>query len=366
MADVYAARLPGERGFERHVAIKRMRALYAGEDDYVTMFLDEACVAAHIRSPHCVSTLDLGRDDAGTPYLVMDLVLGISFDELIHSGGVPVGVTVELIAQAAEGLHAAHECLDDLGRPLHIVHRDVSPHNILIGMDGSARISDFGVAHAAYKASRTRSGHVKGKLRYLSPEQAAAKQVDRRSDLFSLGLVAWEALTGERFVGDTSDLLAVRRRLLEDRIPSPEELQPAVPPTVAKAVMKALERDPQARPSTAIAFARALRRAARQELDELPTTIEIGELVRARTTRTSERLAWLLDGNESGVSFRVLPSLSEPVDPGDATVETPPPSFDDRFDDSFVAPVVSGPVVTGPDEGSLWRRLWARVRDISR
>lgn len=265
MAEVFAARLPGPGGFEKLVAVKRLLPSLSAQS-FVDMFHDEARLTSQIASPHVVPTLELGQDDEdGALFIVMELVVGVTlFDLCVHNVNagamLPVPVVVEVLSQASQGLHDAHNARTSLGEPLKVVHRDVSPQNILVGRDGRVRVMDFGIARAVSRASRTRVGQVKGKVAYLSPEQSRGESLDHRSDVFSLGIVAWEALTGRSlFHTDSPQLTA--ERLREMPIPSPATLRDDVPEEVGQVVLWALERDPARRCPTAAEFARALRRA---------------------------------------------------------------------------------------------------------
>src|SRR5687767_8991750 len=183
MAEVFAARIRGEAGFEKLVAVKRMLPHLADDPDFVTMFLDEARVAATIGSPHVVQTLDLGRADDGALYIVMELVVGVTLADLVgHDHNrlqpLPVAIAAEIIAQAAQGLDDAHEAVTPAGDHLEIVHRDISPQNVLIGVDGRVRVADFGIARALFRMTQSETGRVKGKCAYFSPEQAVGKPLD--------------------------------------------------------------------------------------------------------------------------------------------------------------------------------------------
>jgi len=265
MAEVFVGRLRGAGGFEKPVAIKRMLPSLAEETRFVDMFLDEARIAAMITSPNVVPTLDVDTDDEGAPYIVMELVVGASLSQLQRGMNrqqmeVPIPVAVEVIAQAAQGLHDAHEARRPSGERLELVHRDVSPQNILVGVDGRARIMDFGIARALERVTQTSTGEVKGKLAYFSPEQASAAVLDGRSDVFALGIVAWELLVGKRLFqrdSPSQTLFAV----LESEIPAPHTMRAAIPESVSRAVMRALEREVDKRWPSAAAFAQALRAA---------------------------------------------------------------------------------------------------------
>ena len=296
MAVVYLARIAGLGGFQRFVAIKRLHPHLAQEQEFVEMFLDEARLAAGIHNPHVVPILEVGGGEPGGYYLVMEYIEGdtlarvaaraagratgmhpnltaVGASELpkrpkrapasMPSAGpaVPRPVTVRIILDSLAGLHAAHELTDPHGRSLQLVHRDISPQNILVGVDGSARITDFGVARAAARLSTTRSDTVKGKLAYLSPEQARGETVDRRTDLFAMGIMLWELMTGRRlFRGETDhETLA---RVLSGTIPAPSSMVPGMHPAFDAVVLKALSRDVSQRFSTCAEMGDALERAA--------------------------------------------------------------------------------------------------------
>jgi len=263
---VYLARLSGVAGFQRLVAIKRLHPHLAREREFVDMFLDEARLAARIHHPNVVPIQEIGQSERGY-YLVMDYIEGDTaarlFARAAQSGSrVPLEVAVRIMLDALSGLHAAHVLKDDNGKPLEIVHRDVSPQNILVGIDGSSRLTDFGVARAASRLSSTRSGQLKGKLAYMAPEQAKGGDLDRRADVFAMGIVAWEAFAFRRlFKGDGE--AETLNRVLYEPIPQLLDAAPNLDKTLAAVVMKALERDPAKRFDTAADFADALENAAR-------------------------------------------------------------------------------------------------------
>jgi eukaryotic-like serine/threonine-protein kinase len=266
MATVFLARLLGVAGFQRLVAIKRLHPHLAREEEFVEMFLDEARLAARIHHPNVVPIQEVGQSDRGY-YLVMDYIEGDTLARLLarsaaRRASVRVDVVTRVVLDVLAGLHAAHEMVDDAGHPLAIVHRDVSPQNILVGVDGVARITDFGVARAASRLSTTRSGQLKGKLAYMAPEQARGAGVDRRADIFACGIVLWEALAVKRlFKGDGE--AETLNRVLYEPIPMLRSAAPDVPVELERVTMKALERDPAARYATAQDFADDLERAAR-------------------------------------------------------------------------------------------------------
>lgn len=287
-AEVYVGRITGESGGAKVVAIKAMRPELVDEESCVSMFLDEARVAAHVSSPHVVSILDLGCDDRGLPYLVMELVVGASLAELgrARPGPWPAGLAVELIAQAASGLHDAHEARDSLGTLLGIVHHDVSPQNVLVGMDGRARVADFGVARAVMRITKARGGEAK--VRCLSPEQAAGATEDRRSDVFALGIVGWELFTGLQLFQGRSVLDV--RAVLTQAVDSPDRHRPELPGAISTVLHRALARKPDDRYRSAGLFARELRKAAASSDVDLANTSQIARFVEERAATNVNRL----------------------------------------------------------------------------
>ncbi len=265
MATVHFGRLVGPVGFSRTVAIKRLHAQYAKDPEFVAMFLDEARLASRIQHPNVVTTLDVVNMPSEV-FLVMEYLQGESLSRLIRNSRklgeqVPPGHAVSVIAGMLHGLHAAHEAKSERREPLNIVHRDVSPQNVLVGVDGAARVLDFGVAKAAMRSQSTRDGQMKGKLSYMSPEQLNGKPVDRRTDLFAAGVVLWEALTGRRLF-DGADAGEIFAKLLASEIPRPSTLVEGIPEALDGVVMKALDRDPDRRYQTARQFAIELESSA--------------------------------------------------------------------------------------------------------
>ncbi len=263
MATVHFGRLLGPVGFSRTVAIKRLHPQFAKDPDFHAMFLDEARLAARIQHPNVVATVDVVALETEL-FLVMDYVRGESFSRLLRAAlrkgiSIPAGFISSVVSGMLHGLHAAHEATDERGVPLKVVHRDVSPQNVLVGVDGVARVLDFGVAKAAARMQVTREGQMKGKLSYMSPEQLQGGQVDRRSDVFAAGVVLWEALTGERlFTG--SDATEILTKIISHPTPPPSAYNPHVPAQVDALVLRALEKAPDARYATAREFAIAVER----------------------------------------------------------------------------------------------------------
>ncbi|WP_437793312.1 protein kinase domain-containing protein [Sorangium sp. So ce693] len=265
MATVYLGRAVGAGGFERLVALKMMHPHIAAEPEFVAMFLDEARLAARVRHPNVVATFDLVEDPL---FLVMEYIEGPSLHNLLRTCArakrpVPLGIALRIFLDVLAGLHAAHELTGSEGEPLHLVHRDVSPQNVLVGVDGIARITDFGVARAETRLVSTRGNALKGKLAYMAPEQIRAANVDRRSDVYSAGVVLWEMLTEERlFKADNDGALIAQ--ILEGAPTGPRGVVPSVPTALDQICLRALRTDPDDRFPTAAAFAEALEDAAMQ------------------------------------------------------------------------------------------------------
>lgn len=314
MAEVYAARIQGEAGFQKLVAVKRMLPHLANEPGFVDMFLNEAKLAAHVASPHVVQTLDLGRGSDGSLYIVMELVVGLSLAKLVegHPRPLPIPVVVELLAQAAQGLDDAHEAATPAGDPLGLIHRDVSPHNVIVGVDGRARVTDFGIARAVNRPrAETNIRELKGKFAYMSPEQTRLLPLDRRSDVFSLGVIGWELLTGERLFAHRDPLEAVRL-VQHEPVPAPTALRADVPPAIGEVILRALERDRGARVQSAGELALLLRRAARASYGEPPHKKEITAFVERSGGEDLSRLQRLIRLGTEGAGADAI----EAVQPG--------------------------------------------------
>ena len=269
MATVWVAR---ERSKDpkddRLVAVKAMLIELADETEFVTMFLDEVRLVRAIKHPNVVEIYDVG-DAEGVMWMSMEWVEGESLHTVIAEAGkrraIPAELAVKIIADAASGLHAAHELRDLDGSLRGVVHRDVSPHNILIGTNGMVKLVDFGVAKAIGRISEaTRAGQLKGKFGYMSPEQALGKAVDRRSDIFSLGIVLFELTTSRRLFRGEHDIDTLKL-VIGGPIPKPSSIDPKYPPGLERIVLKALERNPEARYQTAQALAEDLRAYLKSE-----------------------------------------------------------------------------------------------------
>ena len=335
MATVFLARLVGLNGFTRLCAIKRLHPHLASDGELIEMFLDEARLAARIHHPNVVPILEIGITPSGY-YLVMEYIEGDTVARLFarsaHAGmKLPTGVGIRIMLDALAGLHAAHELKDDDGKALEIVHRDVSPQNILVGVDGVSRLTDFGVARAASRLSTTRSGQLKGKLAYMAPEQAKAGKIDRRTDVFAMGICLWETLAFKRLFKGEGEAETLNR-VLHEPIPELRAASPTVPSSLNAIVMKALERDPEKRFGSAAELADALEKAA-QALKVLGTQRDViacveqvmgAELVQQReVVRT-----WLARSEPSRLDSSRPPGVTHEsvtrVERGAASVAPPP------------------------------------------
>ncbi len=270
MATVRFGRLLGTVGFSRQVAVKCLHPQYAKDAEFRAMFMDEARLAARIAHPNVVPTLDVVAAD-GELFLVMEYVAGESLARLRRTAQdrgepVPIRVAVALVINVLLGLHAAHEARGEGGDPLSIVHRDVSPSNVLVGADGVARLLDFGVARAAVRLETTQEGRIKGKLAYMAPEQLGGAEVGRTADVYAASVVLWELLTGRRLFGASDAPAAVVERMLGGPVEPPSRYRREVSPAIDAVTRRGLERDPSRRFSTAGEMAVALELASAGEI----------------------------------------------------------------------------------------------------
>lgn len=249
MATVFLGRAAGIGGFERLVAVKVCHPHLRGDPEFAAMFLDEARLAARIHHPNVVPVLDVGDD--GALFFVMEYVQGVALSELIREAhAVPLPIVMRIARDLLAGLHAAHELRDGEGQPLNVVHRDVSPQNVLVGCDGVSRVVDFGVAKAEARATVTKGGAVKGKIGYMPPEQFLGKPVGRRADIYATAVVIWESLAGVRLFDADSDAGVMNLVLRGQMRPWPTNV-PALPESLQGILSRALSVDPQSRFHTA-------------------------------------------------------------------------------------------------------------------
>jgi Protein kinase domain len=249
MAEVFVGSTRGAEGFSRKIAIKRVLPGFSDNPGFAQQFVAEAQISSQLVHPNIVSVLDFDRDADGRLFLVMELVDGKDLDALNSSGMLPMPVVIFVIAEVLRGLGFAHDL--PAGTEMRgIVHRDVSPHNVLLSWEGAVKVSDFGIAKARAASEATASVFIKGKPAYMSPEQANGERLDGRSDLFAVGIMLWEMLVGQRlFVAE--DTRATLAAVLFGQIPRPRTLQPDVPKDLERVTMKLLERDLPVRYATA-------------------------------------------------------------------------------------------------------------------
>jgi serine/threonine-protein kinase len=337
MATVHFGRLLGSVGFARTVAIKRLHPMYAKAPEFVEMFTDEARLAARMRHPNIAATLDV-VSIAGELVLVMEYIQGESVARLLRLAAqrkeaVPVPIAVAIVVGTLMGLHAAHETTTASGESLGVVHRDVSPQNVMVGCDGVPRVLDFGVAKAVGRLQTTRDGEVKGKTAYMAPEQLSAREVDRRVDVYAASVVLWEVLTGHRlFAADT--VAGTIGQVLEAEVEPPSRYAPVVPVELDALVLRGLSRDPDRRFATALEMASALERTVL-----LPTPREVGAWVQSIAAESLDSRRAILRRIESvdAGAGQPLEAFDRPAEPlvllaqqatavmGPAFVARPPP-----------------------------------------
>jgi serine/threonine protein kinase len=356
MASVHFARLTGPSGFARTVAIKRAHPHLARDPDFALMFLDEARLASRIRHSNVVSTIDVLQTPTEL-VLVMDYVHGESLWKLVRTAKergerVPTSIAASIMIDTLHGLHAAHEAKDERGAPLGIVHRDVSPQNILVGVDGITRLVDFGIAKAAGRLHSTRDSSVKGKYAYMAPEQARGEPVSRLTDTYAAAIVFWEILTGERLFVGKNEAETIHKCLV-GRVQPPSLFVPGLGPQLDEVLRKALSREPAKRYQTARDMALdiescvpAIRpsevgswveRIAEDTLSARATVLaDIERTDAGNPPRTSEKIvaapatqpvSWEVDGEErTGVAPRggaeLTPQSARTIEP---STETPTP-----------------------------------------
>jgi serine/threonine-protein kinase len=316
MARVLVVRRADSNGFERLFALKTVLPHLAAEEAYVRMFLDEARIASRVNHKNAVQVFDVGEHE-GVPYLVMELLKGQHLGRVMRKAAAADASLLRqpnycalILAQAAEGLHAAHEVSDSDGTLLEVVHRDVSPQNLHVGYDGAVKVLDFGIARALGKLSTTRTGELKGKFAYMAPEQISrGLTIDRRVDLWALGVVAWELLAGRRlFTGDEAQVIW---SVMNEPIPHLSTLRPDVPRAFAEVIHACLERARELRPASADELARTLWAHSSSPEAALARTLGEGVSALCRDERMvqEERLASLMRSQPAPVEEPSMPSI---------------------------------------------------------
>ncbi len=260
MADVYLAAARGPGGFSKLLVMKVLSAQLARDEDFLTMFRDEARLAARLNHPNIVQTYEVGESD-GRHFIAMEYLEGQPLSRVAETCqkalNLSIPMAMRIVMEALSGLHYAHELPDFDGRLLGVVHRDITPQNIFVTYEGQVKVVDFGIAKALDSSTHTKVGTVKGKVSYMAPEQARGEVVERTADIFSMGVILWELLAGRRLWEGLADI-AVIGRLVQGDIPDIAKIQPNLPPHLAELTMRALDPDPAERPPTALAFQREL------------------------------------------------------------------------------------------------------------
>jgi len=345
MAEIFLARQRGLGGFQKELVIKRIHRALAKNEGYVELFLDEARIAANLNHPNIVHIYDIGKA-YGTYYIAMEYIHGVDLMDICRRGireqkFLPLPHAVQIISQVSEGLYFAHTFRDEYGQPLEIVHRDISPSNILVSFGGLAKLVDFGIAKAATQVHDD-AGKVMGKINYMAPEQIRGEPVDARSDLFALGVVLYEICVGRRLFRGSAEEVA--KKVLEEPVPPPSLVREDFPTDLEVIVMRLLEKKPENRYQDA--------EELHQDLEEY--LAETG--ARAGRGRLSRYLVDLydLDGVPLDVDEELVDDVEDELD-----FDRAPGACDDDFgeDDggevifaSRMEPVLSGPAEAAPPE----------------
>ena len=349
MAVVHIGRLLGQAGFSRTVAIKRLHPQFAKDPLFVSMFLDEARLAVRVQHPNVVAPLDV-LVVQGEVLVVMEYVSGDTLARLQRS---PVNeqhppspaIMTGILCDALYGLHAAHEAVGENGQPLHIVHRDVTPQNIMVGLDGIGRVLDFGVAKAAMRSQCTMDGVVKGKIAYMAPEQIESKELDRRTDIFAAGIVAWEALSGRRlfYADQATESIA---KILKGKVESPSKCRREISPELDSVVLKALESNPRDRFATAREFAMALEHACPPA-----TRSAVGDWVRSVGGNSLVSLAERVAAIEAKSTTSMIRAVVPPPAPsGTVPLRLPPPPMQSSMRIQLDShPRITMPLINSPN-----------------
>jgi serine/threonine-protein kinase len=327
MAEIYLARQTGIKGFERLVAVKKLFAHLAVEEKFLEMFFDEARIAATLNHPNIVQIYDLGQEEESY-FIAMEYLEGESLGYMLrecHKSKTPIPATLAagIVSQVCDGLDYAHKLTDDMGKPLAIVHRDVSPQNIIVLFSGGVKLVDFGIAKAASKSHKTSIGMFKGKLAYMSPEQCLGKPVDNRSDIFSMGAVFWELLTQRRlFKGDNK--LTVMESIVSGDIPPLRKYKPNLSVELESITLQALQKDPKNRFRNAKEMGAAIQGYLRR-IGAAAGVQEIAGFVKVVFAERAQKKRRLLEAIRSGDTTRVTQVTLDVLKPvtGDSSPSQP-------------------------------------------
>lgn len=343
MAEVYLGRNTGAGGIGKFLAIKRILPQYSENSDFIDMFKDEAKIAVNLSHSNIVSIYEFGIEQ-NQFFLVMDYVEGKNLRQILNKmkkSGVAFSIeqVLYIIKEVAAGLDHAHRCLDtNTGKPLNIIHRDISPQNMMIAYEGEVKIVDFGIAKAETQLETTRAGTLKGKFGYMSPEQAEGQNVDLRTDIFSLGIVLWELLANDRLFVANNEVNTLRK-IRECQIPSLRKINPNIPPELERIVSKALAKDRNLRYQTAAAFHRELSRFLNRQYPDF-SSHDFSVFI--KTLFAGE----ILDSRRKMVEYSKIemkPEVTKTVSTTDKTVVTQSRTFADTGNHDFSADSDSAP-----------------------
>ena len=302
MAEVFLAIASGPAGFNKLVVLKQIRDQLADDPEFLAMFLDEARLAARLNHPNVVQTNEVGED--GRRYFIaMEYLEGQPLNRIVQrlakDGRLTLAMHVRVLIDALAGLHYAHELADFDGTPLQVVHRDATPHNIFVTYAGQVKVVDFGIAKALGSSAETRAGVLKGKVSYMAPEQALGEKVDRRADVFAVGMMLWEALAGRRPFKGMNDVVILQKLVAGD-IPSPGTVRDDIPELLEAICMKALAHDKEERFATAEDMQRALE-AALEKLGERPQLRAVGDLLTKAFADERMRIRGVIEAQMTGI-----------------------------------------------------------------
>ncbi|MCU0699140.1 MAG: serine/threonine protein kinase [Myxococcaceae bacterium] len=291
MAELFIGTTMGPGGFQKHVVIKRILPDASRDEGFMRMFLDEARITAGFNHPNIAQVYDLGEDEQGL-YVVMEFIPGQNLNQVVSTCAkqqhvLPLGFSASVINDCALALHYAHTYTKPSGEAYPVVHRDVAQKNIMVAWDGQTKLLDFGIAKAANTLSRTKVGTVKGTAGYMSPEQVMGKAVDGRSDVFSLGVVAWEMVTGQRLFSAETEL-AEMKLILDGKVQRPDAVEPVVPPELSDVIMRAVAREAADRYPNAREFSKALTRCGDLLFDQEQRSLFMRELFADRIEKTQK------------------------------------------------------------------------------
>jgi serine/threonine-protein kinase len=353
MASVFLSVVPGPLGVNKLLVIKLLREELSHDEDFLTMFLNEARLAARLNHANVVHTYEVGFE-GGQHFLAMDYLDGQPLHAVLRKAsrtGVPLDISVRILAETLSGLHYAHTLTDFDGTPLYVVHRDVSPQNVFVTYDGQVKVVDFGIAKATGASSNTQSGVFKGKLSYVAPEQAGGDRVDARADIFSVGVMLWEAIAGRRFAQGEGQTAVLARRL-SGKEPRIREVVPDADPELADICDKAIAHDPNHRYATAQEFRDALD-AFLERFSRRVGPREVGQFVTALFVEEREQIRAVIDEQMKRLQRETSTALPMPlldVFPG-AHDPTPITTVESRAAAERAALALRA-AATGPDSGT--------------